>query len=148
MTHCAWDVSFRLEWLVVTLTICCRVHIFDTFSCGNKAVLILRRGQDRPVLPERVANRIRSNFLPRGASRTIYYNYRIIKVACVQTPHPLLSNEGKTEKKNRKLLQNAGAENIKITFKTPQPIQKKALKMIHAWAFDSDINERHFFVNV
>ena len=39
-------------------------------------------------------------------------------------------------------------ENIKITFKTPQPIQKKALKMIHAWAFDSDINERHFFVNV
>ena len=144
-------LSRSLEWLVVTLTICCRVHIFDTFSCGNKAVLILPRGQDRPVLPERVANRIRSNFLPRGASRTIYYNYRIIKVACVQTtpPSPLLSNEGKTEKKNRKLLQNAGAENIKITFKTLQQIQKKALKMIYAWeTFDSDINERHFFVNV
>ena len=78
-------LSRSLEWLVVTLTICCRVHIFDTFSCGNKAVLILPRGQDRLVLPERVANRIRSNFLPRGASRTIYYNYRIIKEACVQT---------------------------------------------------------------
>ena len=52
-------------------------------------------------------------------------------------------------KKNRNLLQNAGVENIKITFKTPQQIQKKALKMIHAWeTFDSDINERHFFVNV
>ena len=86
--HCgsAFSISqtrlFRsLEWLVVTLTICCRVHIFDTFSCGNKAVLILPRGQDRPFLPDRVANRIRSNFLPRGASRTIYYNYRIIKEA-------------------------------------------------------------------
>ena len=141
-------LSRSLEWLVVTLTICCRVHIFDTFSCGNKAVLILPRGQDRPVLPDRVANRIRSNFLPRGASRTIYYNYRIIKEACVQAPPPPFSVMRGKPKKNRNLLQNAGAENIKITFKTPQPIQKKALKMIHAWAFDSDINERHFFVNV
>jgi len=81
-------LSRSLEWLAVTLTICYRVHIFDTFSCGNKAVLILPRGQDRPVLPDRVANRICSFFLPRGASRTIYYNYRIIKVACVQTPPP------------------------------------------------------------
>lgn len=81
-------LSRSLEWLVVSLTICCRVHIFDTFSCGNKALLKLPRGQDRPVLPDRVANRIRSNFLPRGASRTIYYNYRIIKVACVQSTDP------------------------------------------------------------
>ena len=91
---------------MVTLTICCRVHIFDTFSCGNKAVLILPRGQDRPVSPERVANRIRSNFLPRGASRTIYYNYRIIKVACVQTtppppPPPFSVMRGKPKKKSK-----------------------------------------------
>ena len=87
---------------MVTLTICCRVHIFDTFSCGNKAVLILPRGQDRPVLPERVAN-IRSNFLPRGASLTIYYNYRIIKVACVQIPPPTPFSvmRGKPKKKSK-----------------------------------------------
>ena len=94
-------LSRSLEWLVVTLTICCRVHIFDTFSCGNKAVLILPRGQDRPVLPERVANRIRSNFLPRGASLTIYYNYRIIKEACVQTPTPFSVMRGKPKKKSK-----------------------------------------------
>ena len=94
---------------------------------------LLPRRQDKLVLPDRVVNRIRSNFLPRGASRTIYY-YRIIKVDCVQIPLPSVMRGGPGGRTQ------ATRSLSKTATKCRSRKRKKALRIINAWeTFDLDI---------